>query len=55
MQQSLRDQRLPSMVHAFLDTAPRFVFLTGKGDVGKTSIACAAALTLVKAGTRSCW
>ena len=30
----------------FLDTPPRFVFFTGKGGVGKTSVACAAALHL---------
>ena len=34
----------------FLDNAPRFLFFTGKGGVGKTSIACAAALTLARAG-----
>jgi len=34
----------------FLDDAPRFLFFTGKGGVGKTSIACAAALTLARAG-----
>src|SRR5664280_3866379 len=36
----------------FLDNAPRFLFFTGKGGVGKTSIACAAALTLAKAGKK---
>ncbi|WP_175183010.1 arsenical pump-driving ATPase [Cryobacterium psychrophilum] len=34
----------------FLDAAPRFVFFTGKGGVGKTSIACAAAVRLADAG-----
>jgi arsenite/tail-anchored protein-transporting ATPase len=34
----------------FLHDAPRFLFFTGKGGVGKTSIACAAALTLTEAG-----
>jgi arsenite-transporting ATPase len=34
----------------FLDNAPRFLFFTGKGGVGKTSVACAAALTLARAG-----
>jgi arsenite-transporting ATPase len=34
----------------FLDNAPRFLFFTGKGGVGKTSIACAAALTMARAG-----
>jgi len=36
----------------FLDDAPRFLFFTGKGGVGKTSIACAAALTLAEAGKK---
>ncbi|KAA8960178.1 arsenical pump-driving ATPase [Mycobacterium sp.] len=34
----------------FLDNAPRFVFFTGKGGVGKTSIACATAVTLARQG-----
>ena len=36
----------------FLDNAPRFLFFTGKGGVGKTSIACATALTLAKASKK---
>lgn len=36
----------------FLTDPPRFVFFTGKGGVGKTSIACAAALALVSGGAR---
>lgn len=35
-----------------LDDPPRFVFFTGKGGVGKTSIACAAAITLARRGKR---
>jgi arsenite-transporting ATPase len=34
----------------FLDQPPRFLFFTGKGGVGKTSIACAAAIELAAAG-----
>lgn len=34
----------------FLNDAPRFLFFTGKGGVGKTSIACASAITLARAG-----
>lgn len=34
----------------FLENTPRFVFFTGKGGVGKTSVACATALTLARAG-----
>lgn len=36
----------------FLAGMPRFMFFTGKGGVGKTSIACAAAVGLVRAGRR---
>ena len=34
----------------FLDQPPRFLFFTGKGGVGKTSIACATAITLARHG-----
>ncbi len=37
---------------AFLTDPPRFVFFTGKGGVGKTSLACASAVALVRAGQR---
>lgn len=36
----------------FLAGLPRFVFFTGKGGVGKTSLACAAAVRLAEAGSR---
>ncbi|MBR7780326.1 arsenical pump-driving ATPase [Undibacterium rugosum] len=36
----------------FLDQAPRFLFFTGKGGVGKTSIACATAMHLAAEGKR---
>jgi arsenite-transporting ATPase len=36
----------------FLDELPRFLFFTGKGGVGKTSVACASAVRLVEAGER---
>ncbi len=36
----------------FLELSPRFLFFTGKGGVGKTSIACAAAIQLAEAGQR---
>ncbi len=36
----------------FLTQPPRFLFFTGKGGVGKTSIACASALTLAAANRR---
>jgi arsenite-transporting ATPase len=36
----------------FLENAPRFLFFTGKGGVGKTSIACATALQLTARGKR---
>lgn len=36
----------------FLNKPPRFLFFTGKGGVGKTSLACATAITLADAGRR---
>jgi arsenite-transporting ATPase len=36
----------------FLQEMPRFVFFTGKGGVGKTSLACATAVHLAAAGRR---
>lgn len=36
----------------FIDNAPRNLFFTGKGGVGKTSIACATAVRLADAGKR---
>ena len=36
----------------FLEQPPRFLFFTGKGGVGKTSIACATAIALAEAGRR---
>ena len=36
----------------FLDDPPRFLFFTGKGGVGKTSVACASAVMLAEQGSR---
>lgn len=36
----------------FLEQPPRYLFFTGKGGVGKTSIACATAIQLAEAGHR---
>uniref|UniRef100_UPI003F8D8F91 Arsenite transporter ATPase-like protein,arsA n=1 Tax=Leptospirillum ferriphilum (strain ML-04) TaxID=1048260 RepID=UPI003F8D8F91 len=36
----------------FLQLPPRFMFFTGKGGVGKTSIACATSIQLANAGKR---
>ena len=36
----------------FLDDLPRFLFFTGKGGVGKTSLACATAVRLAEQGRR---
>jgi arsenite-transporting ATPase len=36
----------------FLDDSPRFLFFTGKGGVGKTSVASATAIRLAEAGKR---
>jgi len=47
-------QRQPLLLNGkdmkFLDQPPRFLFFTGKGGVGKTSIACAAAIHLAESG-----
>ncbi len=50
----LRQQLLLSggTVMNFLNAPPHFLFFTGKGGVGKTSIACATAVTLAAAGKR---
>ncbi len=37
---------------AFIQAAPRFLFFTGKGGVGKTTLSCAAALALADRGKR---
>lgn len=36
----------------FIEQLPRFAFFTGKGGVGKTSLACATAVKLADAGKR---
>lgn len=36
----------------WLHSAPRFLFFTGKGGVGKTSLSCASAVALADAGKR---
>ncbi|WP_326535081.1 arsenical pump-driving ATPase [Pseudorhodoferax sp.] len=40
------------MTPDFLQQPPRFLFFTGKGGVGKTSLACASAVQLADAGRR---
>jgi len=37
---------------SFIEKAPRYLFFTGKGGVGKTSMACATALGLARSGRR---
>lgn len=50
----MSDQRnaLPSATLSLLHDPPHFLFFTGKGGVGKTSLACACALSLADAGKR---
>ncbi len=36
----------------FLESPTRFLFFTGKGGVGKTSLACASAIALADSGHR---
>jgi arsenite-transporting ATPase len=45
-------QRRTVLRMKFLDQPPRFLFFTGKGGVGKTSIACAASIALASGGKR---
>jgi len=42
----------PMTTIAFLQDPPRFLFFTGKGGVGKTSVACATAIHLANTGQR---
>ncbi len=46
-----RNELLLTMMR-FLKDPPLFMFFTGKGGVGKTSVACASALDLAEAGRR---
>ncbi len=39
-------------MYHFLTNPPPFIFFTGKGGVGKTSLACASAVALCDAGKR---
>jgi len=39
-------------IDRFLNQATRFLFFTGKGGVGKTSLACACAVSLAESGNR---
>jgi cellulose biosynthesis protein BcsQ len=43
---------VPVVGFGLLERPPRFLFFTGKGGVGKTSLACAVALALSDAGGR---
>ncbi|MGE6122810.1 arsenical pump-driving ATPase [Aeromonas media] len=42
----------PLLNYSFLNDAPPFLFFTGKGGVGKTSLACASAVALCDSGKR---
>ncbi len=43
------------VIMKFLQHPPRYLFFTGKGGVGETSIACATAIQLAEAGKMSFW
>lgn len=43
---------VPAPAVTFLREPPRFLFFTGKGGVGKTSLACASAIYLATSGRR---
>ena len=38
---------------SFLKNPPRFLFFTGKGGVGKTSLSCASAVALAQQGKKT--
>jgi arsenite-transporting ATPase len=46
------DLRANTTIPAFLEDAPRHLFFTGKGGVGKTSLACASAVLLATKGRK---
>ena len=48
----LKERLLLRTTMDWIDGLTKIVFLTGKGGVGKTSVACAAALTLADRGKR---
>jgi arsenite/tail-anchored protein-transporting ATPase len=49
--QTLKSQLMIG-IPEFLTTAPRHLFFTGKGGVGKTSLACASVVLLADKGRR---
>ncbi len=46
--------QLAARTVCILERPPRFVVFTGKGGVGKTSVACATAVRLAESGAGSC-
>jgi arsenite-transporting ATPase len=48
----ISDMDAVAATHAPLDLSSRYLFFTGKGGVGKTTLACSTALALASAGKR---
>lgn len=47
---NLKTEKMEKILNKFLKKAPKFLFFTGKGGVGKTSMACATAVGLAEEG-----
>jgi len=48
----MKEPPVPNALSLLLEAATRFLFFTGKGGVGKTSLACATGIALADRGRR---